>query len=96
MEKSERTKAIVLGIIVTLMIVVLPPLADTYQHNYSQVCEVYEVTDEYTTFIDPCGYLWDVTDTDYVEGEIVKVSFFDNFTDFDRTDDEITKVKRVK
>ena len=90
-----NVKVFVLEVVAVIMIVALPALGDTIQHNYSQVCEVYEVTDTYTTFIDPVGYLWDVNDTNYVKGETVKVYFFDNFTDFDRKDDEITKVKRV-
>ena len=88
-------KTIIYSIIVIVVLFVVPALADTYQHNYTQICEVYEVTDTTTTFIDPVGYLWDVNDTNYEKGETVKVYFFDNFTDFNREDDEITKVKRV-
>ena len=88
-------KTIIYSIIAIVILFIVPALADTYQHHYSQICEVYEVTDTHTTFVDPVGYLWDVTDTDYEKGETVKVYFFDNFTDFNREDDEITKVKRV-
>ena len=88
-------KTIFYTIVVLFVFVIVPALADTYQHNYSQICEVYEVTDTTTTFIDPVGYLWDVCDTNYTKGETVKVYFFDNFTDFNRKDDEIKKVKRV-
>lgn len=82
-------------IVVLFVFVIVPALADTYQHNYSQICEVYEVKDTGTVFIDPVGYLWSVEDTDYVKGETVKVYFHDNFTDFNREDDTITKIKRV-
>lgn len=84
-----------MGLIVMMVFLIIPVAADTYQHNYKQQCGVYEVNDTYTTFIDPCGYLWDVFDTDYVKGEQVIIYFHDNFTDFDRTDDIIKKVKRV-
>lgn len=88
-------KTIFYTIVVLFVFVIVPALADTYQHNYSQICEVYEVTDTTTTFVDPVGYLWDINDTNYVKGETVKVYFFDNFTDFNRKDDEIKKVKKV-
>ena len=88
-------KTVVATIILAICFIVIPALADTYQHNYTQICDVYEVTDTTTTFIDGAGYLWDVYDTDYIKGETVKVYFHDSFTDFDRTDDIIKKVKRV-
>lgn len=90
-----KNKTIISILIMVVVLFIVPALADTYQHNYSQICEVYEVTDTYTTFVDPVGYLWDICDTDYIKGETVKVYFFDNFTDFNREDDVIKKVKRV-
>jgi hypothetical protein len=39
--------------------------------------------------------LWEVNDNNYVEGETVKISFHDNFTESTREDDIIKKVKRV-
>ena len=92
MKKLNTLVAIIIGLIVFF---VIPAIADTYQHNYKQPCIVYEVTDTHTTFIDPVGYLWDVFDTDYKKGDEVIVYFHDNFTDFDREDDIIKKVKRV-
>ena len=81
----------------TVMIVflIIPAIADTYQHNYSQICEVYEVNDTETVFIDPVGYLWSIEDINYTEGETVKIYFHDSFTDFNREDDVIKKIKRV-
>lgn len=92
---NHMRKTIFYTIVVLFAFIIVPALADTYQHNYSQICEVYEVNDTTTTFVDPVGYLWDINDTNYVKGETVKVYFFDNFTDFDRKDDEIKKVKKV-
>ena len=92
---KKTIKKIFLGVGVMAMLFIFPAIGDTIQHNYKQQCGVYEVHDTYTTFIDPCGYLWDVFDTDYVKGEQVVIYFHDNFTDFDRTDDIIKKVKRV-
>ena len=92
MKKLNTLLAIIVGIIVFL---VLPAIADTYQHNYTQICNVYSVEGNTTLFIDPCGYLWEVNDDNYVEGETVKVYFHDNFTETTRKDDIIKKVKRV-
>ena len=84
-----------MGLVVMMIFLIIPAIAETYQHNYKQPCMVYEVNDTYTTFIDPVGYLWDVFDTDYKKGEQVIIYFHDNFTDFDREDDIIKKIKRV-
>ena len=89
-------RELLLFIIALVLIIGFPVLGDSLQHNYTQVCEVYEVSDTYTTLIDPCGYLWDIYDTNYAVGDTVKVSFHDNFTDFNREDDVVLKVKRVK
>lgn len=83
------------SLVIAIGIILFFSLGDTIQHNYKQQCDVYEVHDGYTTFIDPVGYLWDYETTEYKEGESVMIYFFDNFTDFDREDDEITKIKRV-
>ena len=92
MKKLNTLLVVIVGIIVFF---VLPAIADTYQHNYTQICNVYSVEGNTTLFIDPCGYLWEVNYNDYVEGETVKVYFHDNFTETTRKDDIIKKVKRV-
>jgi hypothetical protein len=92
MKKLNTLLVIIVGIIVFF---VFPAFADTYQHNYTQICNVYSVEGNTTLFIDPCGYLWEVNDNNYVEGETVKVYFHDNFTETTRKDDIIKKVKRV-
>ena len=78
-----------------VVIIIFPAIGGTIQHNYNQICTVYEVNENSTTFIDPCGYLWEVNDTDYELHETVKIYFHDNFTDFNREDDVIRKIKRV-
>ena len=81
--------------LVFIMLLVVPAIGDTIQHNYSQQCDVYEVHDTYTTFIDPVGYLWDYETTEYKKGDSVKIYFHDNFTDSKREDDVIRKIKKV-
>lgn len=93
MKKPNTLVAIIIGIVVFFII---PAIADTYQHNYTQICTVYEVENDVITFIDPCGYLWDyVTTEDFNKHDTAKLYFHDNFTDFDRKDDIIKKIKRV-
>ena len=92
MKKLNTLLVIIVGIILFL---VFPAIADTYQHNYTQICNVYSVDGNTTLFIDPVGYLWEVNDTNYVKGETVKLYFHDNFTEYTREDDVIKKVKRV-
>ena len=92
---KDFIKNFFVGMVAMMVILVFPIIGESIQHNYSQVCEVYMITDTETIFIDPVGYLWSVTDTDYKKGETVKVYFNDNFTDYIREDDIITKVKRV-
>lgn len=81
--------------VLLMVLLLLPAIGETYQHNYTQICDVYLVDDTTTVFIDPVGYLWEVNDTDYVKGETVKLYFHDNFTEYTREDDIIKKVKRV-
>lgn len=83
------------GMVAMMVILLLPAIGETIQHNYSQICEVYMVTDTETIFVDPVGDLWSVYDTNYRKGETVKISFYDNLTDYTREDDIIKKVKRV-
>lgn len=90
-----KLKKIFMTTIALVVLLFFPIVGDTYQHNYHQLCGVYEVHDNYTVFIDPAGYLWETTDTNYQIGEDVMIYFHDNFTDFNREDDIIKKIKRV-
>ena len=91
----KKLNTLLVAIVGVIVFFVLPAVADTYQHNYTQICDVYLVDDTTTVFIDPVGYLWEINDTDYVKGETVKLYFHDNFTEYTREDDIIKKVKRV-
>lgn len=44
---------------------------------------------------DSTGNLWLITGDKFQVGEKVRVTFFTNFTDYTREDDEIVKVKRL-
>lgn len=104
---TEKKKAIVYTIIAFLILFVAPAIGETYQHQYKQLCIIHEIYDDgIVDFIDPTGEIFCIDTieygvytkwlgTDYKVGDAYMVKFFDNFTDYDRTDDMIVKVKRV-
>ena len=77
------------------VVLLFPVIGDTIQHNYTQYGTVYEVNENETLIIDATDNIWAISDTNYTVGDTVKIKFHDNFTDFDRTDDIIRKIKRV-
>ena len=56
---------------------------------------VYSVTGEEIIIEDSTGNLWLLFDDGFQVGEKVRVTFFNNYTDYTREDDEILKVKRL-
>ena len=92
---KEVIKSLIIGIAFTCMLVGMNGLANYIQHNYTMGAVVLEVNDFETVFVDDMGEMYAVTETDYTVGEEVKLYFHDNFTDSDRKDDYIRKVKRV-
>ena len=104
---TERGKLTLYGIALFIVLFVAPAIGETYQHQYKQLCIIYEIHDDgIVDFIDPTGEVFCI-DTieydvctkwlgdDYKVGDAYMVKFFDNFTDYNRTDDMILKVKRV-
>lgn len=92
MKKLNTLLVTIIGIIVFL---VLPAIADTYQSYYTQYGEVYLCDINETLIVDATGNIWSVYDTEFNEGETVKITFYTNHTDYIREDDEIVKIKRV-
>ena len=61
--------------------------------HYSTVAEVYSVEDNSILLVDGAGYLWEITDRPELhKGDMVKVKFSNNTTDYTRKDDKIIKV----
>ena len=61
--------------------------------HYSTVAEVYSVEDNSILLVDGAGYVWEITDRPELhKGDMVKVKYFNNTTDYTREDDEIIKV----
>lgn len=105
---TEKKKIVIYAIIAFLVLIVAPAIGETYQHQYKQLCTIYSINEDGTVdFIDPTGELFYIDtveddiftkwlDDDYKVGDAYMVKFFDNLTDYDRTDDMILKMKRVE
>jgi len=80
--------------LVTFLLIVLA-FCGRIERYYSINAEVSKVENKVVTFEDKTGHLWQYIDYDneLTRGQKVKLSFYDNCTMNDRTDDEITKVK---
>ena len=92
---KEFLKGLAIGVIMIVFFISCIGFANHIQHNYTMGAVVLEVNDFETVFVDDMGEMYAVTETDYTVGEEVKLYFHDNFTDSDRKDDYIRKVKRV-
>jgi hypothetical protein len=93
MKKLNTLLAIIIG---TIVFIVLPAIADTYQSYYTQYGEVYLCDINETLIVDATGNIWSISATDeFNEGETVKIKFYTNHTDYTREDDEIISIKRV-
>ena len=104
---TEKKKMIIYSIILIIVFIIVPAIMESYQHQYKQLCAIYSINEDGTVdFIDPTGELFYIDtvednvftewlDDDYKVGDTYMVKFFDNFTDYDRTDDGIVTIKRV-
>ena len=92
MKKLNTLLAIIVG---TIVFIVIPTIADTYQSYYTQYGEVYLCDINETLIVDATDNIWSVYDTELNEGETVKIKFYTNHTDYTREDDEIISIKRV-
>ena len=89
----KKIRDFAIGIIFISALVFALAIGGYCDTRYTQVAEVLDVTPTETLFIDPAGYVWAVSDTNYHKGQFVKLYFFNNTTDYTRKDDEILKVK---
>jgi len=89
----ENTIAIVM---MMMCFVVMPGLAGYIETHYTMTCEVDNVEGEIITVLDGTGNLWDFCGDGFRKGDRVKVTFFNNTTDYTRYDDEIIKVEKNK
>lgn len=104
---TENRKLTLYGIILFIILIIVPAIGESYQHQYEQLCIIYEIHDDgIVDFIDPTGEIFCIDTIEYGVctkwlgdnykiGDAYMIKFFDNFTDYDRTDDIILKIKRV-
>ena len=85
----------ILSTIVFFMVLLLTlGITGWYECHYTLDCEVIEVNDEYSVFVDKAGEEWEWTnedDDEFIEGDRVELTMFDNHT-HTMKDDEIEKV----
>lgn len=81
-------------VMITVCFVILPGIAGWVDTHYTMNCEVDNVDGEIITVLDGTGNLWDFCGDGFYEGDLVKVTFFNNTTDSTRYDDEIIKVEK--
>lgn len=73
--------------------VIVLGIAGYFDTHYSTVAEVYSVENNSILLVDGAGYLWEITDRPELhKGDMVKIKFFNNTTDYTREDDKIIKV----
>ena len=61
--------------------------------HYDTVAEVLSTEDNSVLLVDGAGYVWEVTNRpDLHKGDMVKVKYFNNTTDYTREDDKIVKI----
>ena len=73
--------------------VIVLGIAGYVDTHYSTVAEVYSVEDNSILLVDGAGYVWEITDRPELhKGDMVKVKYFNNTTDYTREDDEILDV----
>ena len=81
------------SVITFVVIVAVLGVAGYSDTHYSTVAEVYSVEKNSILLVDGAGYIWEITDRpDLHKGDMVRVKFFNNTTDYTREDDEIIKV----
>ncbi len=83
------------GIVVIVLFIIVLAFCGHLERHYSIDAEVYKVENRIVTFKDKTENLWQYVDynNEFIKGQKVKLSFYDNCTTNNRIDDEITKVK---
>lgn len=80
-------------VLVSIVLLTLLGVAGYSETHYSTVAEVLSVEDNSILLVDGAGYVWEITDRpEFHKGDMVKIKFFNNTTDYTREDDEIIKV----
>ena len=92
MKKIKDTIAVIL----LLTVIIIPPIVGgTVERTYFMNAEVVLTINDKVVLKDETGNLWDFFGDDFIIGEMVKVRFDTNGTDYTREDDIVEKVKKL-
>ena len=84
---------VVCFILLMAIIIGLLGITGYTETHYSTTAEVLSTEDNSVLLVDGAGYVWEVIDRpDLHKGDMVKVEYFNNTTDYTREDNEIIKV----
>ena len=79
-----------------LMFVGVPCLISEVENHYKMTGYVIETNNDEILIEDITGNIWAIFDGDFHVGDKVRVTFFNNYTDNKRVDDEIIEVVKIK
>ena len=83
-------------LVVMFLFFIVPGIAGTLDTHYSMKGSIVREKGDVFTIEDTGGNRWEFKGGDFERGDKVSVIMFTNYTDRDRTDDEIVKVIKVK
>lgn len=93
MKKVLKGSIVILGLCTTLLVF---GRIGYHETHYNKIGTVSETKGETVTIKDSEGYTWDFFGNDFETGDTVEIEFWNNKTDLNIYDDEITKVTKIK
>lgn len=93
---NSMFKSIVAVTAFIFIIIIMPAIAETIDSRYSMDGIIIEVNSNEILAEDITGNIWVFSGDNYTVDDIVRISFFNSYTDNTRLDDEIIKVKKIK
>ena len=93
----NSVKEVVLSLLfMVCLFIFIPGIAGGMETHYKMEGVVKEVSEKTTLLQDKSGNEWVVEDCSFKKGDKVIITFFTNYTDSNREDDEIVNVEKVK
>lgn len=95
--KEQTIKNVLAGFTLTLTMLMFIAAAGYSETHYTMEGTVVSTSFNGSICIeDAGGNLWDMNNVGYCRGDKVRVTFFTDYTNETREDDEIVKIKRIK
>lgn len=89
----KKVSVIILGFVITLLVF---GRIGYHETHYNKLGIVSETKGEIVSIKDSDGYTWDFFGDNFNIGDTVEIEFWNNKTDLNIYDDEITKVTKIK